>query len=289
MRRKTTKLPWLGLCLVGVCAVVSAQPPSDFKPWPNGSREHRPVIQPTPNSTQPAPLLPENASPLLAPQLATIQSVGVNVLAAKHSEQPDPAVDAMREQLKTVSAELAQALRDVSTAKPGTQTLATAVSPDGAGAAFASTTPITHLVPGPVPNTFVVDPNTPPQTDAAAVPAKAMPTASAYAQKPDAWQNEMAPLKRSLTAARAQVANVADGPDAKAQRRSRLAQQQTQLFDDVQRALDAKDVVQLAALRDRLTPRSVPQERERLQSLADPHHKMPSAPTPTVSTLTKHR
>jgi hypothetical protein len=69
-----------------------------------------------------------------------------------------------------------------------------------------------------------------------------------------------------------------------------LANKEGQLVDEVQRAVDAQDATQLAALRDRLTPRRLPAERARLQAMADPDHQTKSvAPTPTVSTLTKHR
>lgn len=288
------KTPLMVLFLIGVASTaVSAQETNPAPSWHSGSRAQRPVVKEPALGSTPTSAHLENASPLAAAQLATIQGVGQNVLAAKHSVKPDPSVEAMRQQMKAVSTELDQALRDSAIAKPGT-TSATNTQTNGLtvlNAEFTSVTPREfHLVPGAAPNTFVAEPAAPSASQIKPAFATAVPPTAAAAKNNDAWHNDTVSLRSRLTDARAQIPVAVDAPGAKASVRGHLANKQTQLLDDVQRAIDAKDLTQLAALRDRLTPRQLPEERKHLQALADPKHKMPSAaPTPTVSTLTQHR
>lgn len=292
IQRKEMTQSLLALLLIGAFGSAAAES------TPTGSRAHRPEIK---EPTQSAPTTglahPENARPLNADHLAAIQVVGRTVLAAKHSVQPDPAVEAMRQQLKAVSTELVLVFRDGSTSKPvlrlGNKKNPTgstqANHPTNASATLAADSlPVRRLVPGAEPQTFVEETVVPSPSRSA--PGATSPLTPVSAQNADAWHRDVASLQSRLTSARAQAPVIADAPEAKTPMRRPAAEKQTQLLDDIQRAVDAQDTTQLAALRDRLTPRRLPAERERLRALADPEHKArPVAPSPTVSTLTRHR
>lgn len=287
------------LASIAGLAVGAPPPPDSISSGRTGSRANRPVInEPTQQGSSAASLThPVSPSPLSAEHLATIQGVGRSVLAAKHSVQPDPAVEAMHQQLQAVSAELTKVFREGSTSKPilrlgkknTSGASAQASRPADATATFkADTLPVTRLVPGAEAGTFIEEAVAPPPSRSAQ--AAATQSTPITASNSDAWHNDVASLQGRLATARAQLPA---GPAATGTRmmdHRLLANKESQLLDEVQLAVDAQDATQLAALRDRLTPRRLPAERARLQAMADPDHQTKSvAPTPTVSTLTKHR
>jgi hypothetical protein len=297
MAMKNSLLVVLLVSIAGVAvgAPLSLDPTSSGR---SGSRANRPSANDaTPGSPAASLTHPVSPNPLNAEHLATIQGVGRTVLAAKHSTQPDPAVEAMHQQLKAVSAELTKVFREGSTSKPilrlGKKDTSGASSQASrradAGATLKSDTPtVTRLVPGAEPGTFVEEAVAPsPSRSARAVTAQSTSSATSNS---DAWHKDVASLQGRLANARAQLPAGPATAGTRMMDHRLLANKESQLLDEVQLAVNAQDATQLAALRDRMTPRRLPAERARLQAMADPDHQTKSvAPTPTVSTLTKHR
>ncbi|WP_374336320.1 hypothetical protein [Methyloversatilis sp.] len=253
-----------------------------------GSRAQRPAAAEQPGDPA-ADHRFRPAGPLSAERLVLIQQSGRTVLAAKHSAAPNPEMEAARQHLKAVSAELTHVFRNGSLVKPTLRTrerLRVEGKPAAAVSVRASVpATVRRLVPGGELGTFVEEAQEPlevrvPMTDAD-------PLSAEPAHSGEGWRRDVGALQLRLNGARdAFSALVAQ------RRRSNAApadpvESGAGTLAAVQGALDAEDTARLAALRERLKPRTLPEERERQRRLAGlPAQTQPS---PTLTTLTKHR
>lgn len=227
--------------LASIAGVALGAPnlPDSSSSGRSGSRANRPAIN-EPAQGSPAASLPHpvGPSPLSAEHLATIQGVGRTVLAAKHSTQPDPAVEAMHQQLKAVSAALARVFREGSTSKPilrlgkknTSGTSLPASRPADAGATLKSDTPtVTRLVPGAEAGTYIEE-AVPPSPSRSPQVAATQSTPSATSNS-DAWHNDVASLQGRLASARAQPPAAPTAVGSRMLDHRLLASKETQLLD----------------------------------------------------------
>lgn len=259
-------------------------------PSASGSRGQRPVVSEQPGD--PAELRRfQPPGPLPAEHRALIQLSGQTVLSAKHSARPDPAAQATGQELKAVSTELMRVFRDSSLARPVLQTAvqkrAISGRSEGARAPAIAPAPARRLIPGDEPNRFVEAPLEP--SAAAGQPETAIEATAAEPVRDSAgWRGDFGGLQAQVTRARdALPAVAARRSQAEATASTLAAEKGANTLAALQAALDAQDPAQLAALRERLKPRTLPEERERLRRLAG--LPVQTTSSPTLTTQTRHR
>lgn len=235
----------------------------------------------------------------LAPvDLQTIQGLGHAVLAAQQGATPDPAQEALRNDMKALGVALDQGLAAILTTPPklqlGKGRTVRALSGGTQSFRAAASNRQYQVIIGP--DGQVTQQEVPSMLEASAVPETAVLVRPHAPQETSAGDEHFAAVRGRLAAVRQRTglpaASSQPYDEVRSVHTATLLSKSSALHDELEAALaapSADNASRLANLRERLRPKTLPEVLAERQAADRQAGESIPEPTPTISTITRHR